>query len=46
MGIKWLHDTLRDIELYIVRDNKFPGGVKLGMRVQLRLLKGRRDRCE
>jgi Protein of unknown function (DUF3435) len=21
----------KDIELYIVRDNKFPGGVKLGM---------------
>ena len=33
-----------DIELYIVRDNKFPGGVKLGMLVQLRLLKGRRNR--
>lgn len=33
-----------DIELYLVRDNKFPGGVKLGMPVQLRLLKVRRNR--
>jgi hypothetical protein len=34
----------RDIELYALRDNEFPGGVKLGMLIQLRLLKGRRNR--
>jgi Protein of unknown function (DUF3435) len=34
----------RDIELYALRDPKWPGGVKLGMLVQLRLLKGRRNR--
>jgi Protein of unknown function (DUF3435) len=34
----------RDIELYAVRDEKNPGGVKLGMIVQLRLLKGKRNR--
>ena len=34
----------RDIELYALRDSEFPGGVKLGMLVQLRLLKGRRNR--
>jgi hypothetical protein len=34
----------RDIELYALRDSEFPGSVKLGMLVQLRLLKGRRSR--
>ena len=34
----------RDIELYALRDSEFPGGVKLGILVQLRLLKGRRNR--
>jgi hypothetical protein len=34
----------RDIELYALRDSEYPGGVKLGMLVQLRLLKGRRNR--
>jgi hypothetical protein len=34
----------RDIELYTFRDSEYPGGVKLGMLVQLRLLKGRRNR--
>jgi hypothetical protein len=33
-----------DIELYALRDNEYPGGVKLGMLIQLRLLKGRRNR--
>jgi hypothetical protein len=33
-----------DIELYTLRDNEYPGGVKLGMLIQLRLLKGRRNR--
>jgi hypothetical protein len=33
-----------DIELYALRDTEYPGGVKLGMLVQLRLLKGRRNR--
>ncbi len=30
----------RDIELYALRDTEYPGGVKLGAQVQLRLLKG------
>src|SRR3954451_12019252 len=34
----------RDIELYALRDSEYPGGVKLGMLVQLRLLKDRRNR--
>jgi hypothetical protein len=34
----------RDIELYALRDSEYPGRVKLGMLVQLRLLKGRRNR--
>jgi hypothetical protein len=34
----------RDIEIYAVRDDNYPGGVKLGMLIQLRLLKGRRNR--
>jgi hypothetical protein len=34
----------RDLELYALRDNEYPGGVKLGMLIQLRLLKGRRNR--
>ena len=34
----------RDIELYALRDSQYPGGVKLGMLIQLRLLKGRRNR--
>jgi hypothetical protein len=34
----------RDIELYALRDSEYPGGVKLGMLIQLRLLKGRRNR--
>jgi Protein of unknown function (DUF3435) len=34
----------RDIELFALRDPDWPGGVKLGMLVQLRLLKGRRNR--
>jgi Protein of unknown function (DUF3435) len=34
----------RDIELYAVRHNEYPGDVKLGMLIQLRLLKGRRNR--
>jgi hypothetical protein len=34
----------RDIEIYAVRDDDYPGGVKLGMLIQLRLLKGRRNR--
>jgi hypothetical protein len=34
----------RDIKLYALRDSEFPGNVKLGMLVQLRLLKGRRNR--
>jgi hypothetical protein len=34
----------RDIKLYALRDSRFPGGVKLGLLVQLRLLKGRRNR--
>ena len=33
-----------DIQLYAVRDDQHPGGIKLGMLVQLRLLKGRRNR--
>jgi hypothetical protein len=32
----------RDIELYAMLDNDYPGGVKLGMLIKLRLLKGRR----
>jgi hypothetical protein len=35
----------RDIQIYAVRDDDdYPGGVKLGMLIQLRLLKGRRNR--
>jgi Protein of unknown function (DUF3435) len=34
----------RDIQLYAMRDKDYPGGVKLGMLIQLRLLKGRRNR--
>jgi hypothetical protein len=34
----------RDIEIYAVRDDDYPGGVKLGMLIQLRLLKDRRNR--
>ena len=34
----------RDIELYALRDSQYPGSVKLGMLIQLRLLKGRRNR--
>lgn len=34
----------RDIEIYAVRDDDYPGGVKLGMLIQLQLLKGRRNR--
>lgn len=34
----------RDIQLYAVRDEENMGGVKLGMLIQLRLLKGRRNR--
>ena len=33
----------RDIQLYAVRDEQHSRGVKLGMRIQLRLLKGRRN---
>jgi hypothetical protein len=32
------------MELYAIRDNEYLGGVKLGMLIQLRLLKGRRNR--
>jgi hypothetical protein len=34
----------RDIRLYAMRGTDYPGGVKLGMHLQLRLLKGRRNR--
>jgi hypothetical protein len=34
----------RDIEIYAVRDDDYPGSIKLGMLIQLRLLKGRRNR--
>jgi hypothetical protein len=34
----------RDMELYALRDSEYAGGVKLGMLIQLRLLKGRRNR--
>jgi hypothetical protein len=34
----------RDIELYALRDTEYPGGVKLGALIQLRLLKGRQNR--
>ena len=34
----------KDIELYACRDSEYPGGVKLGMLIQLRLLKNRRNR--
>jgi hypothetical protein len=33
-----------DIELFALRDTEYPGGVKLGALIQLRLLKGRRNR--
>jgi Protein of unknown function (DUF3435) len=33
-----------DIKLYAVRDTEYPGSVKLGALIQLRLLKGRRNR--
>lgn len=32
-----------DLELFAVRDDGAHGGIKLGMLVQLRLLKGRRN---
>jgi hypothetical protein len=34
----------RDIQIYAIRDEENPGGVKLGMLIQLRLLKGRWNR--
>jgi len=34
----------RDIELYALRNSEYLAGVKLGMLVQLRLLKGMRNR--
>jgi hypothetical protein len=33
-----------DIELYALRDKEYSNGVKLGALIQLRLLKGRRNR--
>jgi hypothetical protein len=34
----------RDDEIYAVRDDNYPGGVKLGIFIQLLLLKGKRNR--
>ena len=42
----WQNEAVeyRDVELYAIRESEYPGGAKLGMLIQLRLLNGRRNR--